>query len=126
MSADAPRGLFAALNQAGADPVCLRALADWFEEHDDLAAAACLRWLVEAGRRHGHSANQTSYGKFFWEREAPDPLLGDTQALLPEALWLALANNDEPHPVSCFKSYRSAEAAYRALIAAWKRAGAPP
>jgi hypothetical protein len=39
---------------------------------------------------------------------------------------VAVGGNDEPHPVGSFKSYKTAEAAFRALIEGWKRIGGVP
>jgi len=120
---DALRGLFAALEEREPDPTAQAALADWYEEHGDAEAAACVRWLARRGARPGVNEHQTIFGRFFWEREGPDPILNDPPAQLPERLWLAAGDNDEPHPVGSFKSYKTAEAAYRALLAAWKQIG---
>jgi hypothetical protein len=123
MTDDALRGLFAALEEKPDDAVALAALADWFEEHDDEGAAACVRWALRRRLRPGRNPHQTTFGKYFWEREGPEPILDDPRARLAEALWQAVGDNDEPHPVGSFKSYRTAEAAYRALVAGWKRIG---
>src|SRR5262245_28256305 len=104
MSDKALRGLFAALGESRGDPLALRALADWFEEHGDAPAADCLRWVVRTERRPGFRPQQQEYGKFFWECQAPEPILNDPPAQLPEALWQAVGDNDERHPVGSFKS----------------------
>jgi uncharacterized protein (TIGR02996 family) len=121
----AREALFRALETETADRVAQAALADWFDEHGDASAAGCLRWLLKQRRRPGRAPHQPTYGKFFWELEAEEPIINDPPAQLPGPLWEALRDNDEPHPVGSFKSYRTARAAYIALLAAWKRAPAP-
>jgi hypothetical protein len=123
---DALRGLFAALEEQPGDLVALAALADWYEEHGDADAVACLHWAARRERRPGLNPHQTTFGKFFWEREDPDPIINDPPAQLPGPLWLAVGDNDEPHAVGSYKSYKTAEAAYRALIEGWKRIGGVP
>jgi hypothetical protein len=113
--------LFSALESNRGDRVSLSALADWFEEQGEPDARECLRWVVAAGRRPGFNEHQQTYGKCFWERESPHPILNDPPAQLPEPLWLALLENDEPHAVASFKSYKTARAAWLALLAGWKR-----
>jgi len=115
--------LYNALENSRGDPVTLSALADWFEEHDDLPAAACLRAAVDMGRQPGYNNHQFMYGKFFWELCEASPIINEPPAQLPRPLWEALPGNDEPHPVYSFKSYRTARFAYQALIAAWKLVG---
>src|SRR5262245_32684215 len=91
--------LFDALESQRDDPITLAALADWFEEHDDASAAACLRWVARNGRRPGFNAWQFSYGRFFWELKGPRPIIDDPQSQLPAALWSALEGYDEGRPV---------------------------
>jgi len=112
---------FGALEQDHADAVTLQALADWYDEHDDPVAAACLRWVARHGGRVGKAAGGY-YGDYFWELQEPHPIRNDPPAQLPATLWRALKDNDEPHAVGSFKSYRSATLAYKALLAAWKQA----
>jgi hypothetical protein len=122
----AREALFLALEADAADRVVQAALADWFDEHGDTAAAACLRWLAARGRRPGFNSIQQTYGKFFWELDDRKPIINDPPAQLPGPLWQALRDNDEPHPVASFKSYRSARAAYLALLEAWRLAPVSP
>src|SRR5436190_11362355 len=96
---------FGALEQDRADAVTLSALADWYDEHDDAESAACLRWVVRRGRRVGKVPGGY-YGDYFWELEEARPIRNDPPAQLPDALWRALQDNDEPHTVGRFKSYR--------------------
>lgn len=117
------RGLFATLEESPADPVCLSALADWSEERGDSEAADCLRWAVRNGLRPGRVRGESPYGNFFWERKEQTPILNDPLAQLPEQLWLAVGDNEERHAVGSFKSYRTARAAYLALLTAWRRIG---
>lgn len=112
--------LLAALEHSPEDTVTVNALADWYEEQGDDAAAACLRWAARHGRRPGYNPGQRNFGKFFWEREEATPIIDDPPAQLPESLWLALAGNDEKYPVYSFKSYRTIRVALADLIAAWK------
>jgi hypothetical protein len=115
--------LFGTLEQHRDDPFTLTALADWFEESDDVAAADCLRWVLRNRRRPGYNPSQVHYGRFYWELEAPQPIIGDPPAQLPPLLWSELTDYDEGRPVVSFKSYQCARLAYLALIAAWKRGG---
>lgn len=119
------RGLFLALEDPDAPPLCLAALADWYEERGDTPAADCLRWAAERDRRPGLNTRPT-FGAYFWELDGPDPLFDAPRARLPGPLWRALGENGEPHPVGTFKSYLSVQAAYLALIAGWKRVGGAP
>jgi hypothetical protein len=102
-----------------ADPASLAALADWHDENNQPASAECLRWALLEGRRPGFNPRQTTYGRYFWGRQEPHPILDDPPAQLPDPLWLALKNNDVPLPVGSFKSYPTARAAWLALLAAW-------
>jgi uncharacterized protein (TIGR02996 family) len=122
---DVSEALLSALDADRGDVVSQAALADWFDEQGDAQAAECLRWVVRNRRRPGHYPAQDTYGSYFWELQEPAPLLNDPPAQLPEALWNAVGDNDEPHPVGSFKSYGSPQAAYRALVAGWKRLGRP-
>jgi hypothetical protein len=116
--------LFTAFDSDRGDRAALGALADWYEEHGEIDAAACLHWALALGRRPGFNERQQVYGQYFWVRQDEHPILDDPQAQLPEMLWEQLTDFDEPHSVASFKSYRSARAAFTALLAAWK-AGKP-
>lgn len=113
--------LFATLESQRDDPITLAALADWFEEHDDAGAAACLRWVARNGRRPGFNSCQVNYGRYFWELQGPEPILDDPRAQLPAGLWIALEGYDEARPVNSFKSFASVRLAYFALLLAWER-----
>src|SRR6516165_9564002 len=104
--------LLAALNVERGDAVSQNALADWFEEKGDSAAAACLRWVARNRRRPGHYPRASQYGHYFWELQEREPIINDPQAQLPAPLWRQLQNNDEKEPVASFKSYQSPRAAY--------------
>jgi uncharacterized protein (TIGR02996 family) len=118
-------GLLAALDAAPDDRVAQSALADWYEEHGEGGAAECLRWVVRNGRRPGYNEAQTTFGKYFWEREGTRPILNDPPAQLPDELWQAVGDNDEPHGVVSFKSYQRPRDAYAALLAGWNRVDGP-
>lgn len=112
---------FAALELDREDAFALTALADWYEEHQDPQASTCLHWAARTGRRPGFNLYQFTYGRFYWVRQDPSPIIEDPRAELPPILWDALTDYDEGKPVISFKSYRSAQSAYLALLAAWKR-----
>jgi uncharacterized protein (TIGR02996 family) len=112
--------LLGALDAKPDDAVTLAALADWFEERGETAAAACLRWAARNGRRPGFNPWQFTYGRFYWVRRGRRPIIDDEPAQLPAALWDGLDAHDEGRPVKSFKSYKSARLAYLALILAWE------
>jgi hypothetical protein len=115
--------LFSALDTQRDDYLALAALADWFEENGETAAATCLHWVVRTRRRPGFNAAQMTYGRFYWELEGPSPIIDDPPARLPGPLWGALDAHDEGRPTVSFKSYKSARLAYMALVIAWESAG---
>jgi hypothetical protein len=121
----AREALLAALDADRGDAISINALGDWFEENGDQPAAACLRWVTRNARKPAHYPRQSDYGPFLWVRQGDQPIIDDRPAQLPEKLWLALKDNDEPHPVASFKSYQTARAAYLALVEAWRSLGEP-
>jgi uncharacterized protein (TIGR02996 family) len=113
------------------DRVSLLALADWFEEHDELVAADCLRWTVKYGRRPycypadgGLTVSSPDWhvGWFWWAvddaahtRDWGYP----SHCRLPRTVWARLRHGFR-HAPSVFKEYPSVRAAYEALIDVWE------
>lgn len=129
---DALTAFYLTLEESPGDRVTLLALADWYDECGDDAAAACLRWAVEQGRapylflrdawtsRTGPAWHD---GWFWWaldhERYGMD--WGHSrECRLPERLWKLLRHTFDYQP-SVFKEYDTARSAYEALLDAWKR-----
>jgi hypothetical protein len=117
---DVREALLTSLDADRDDAVSQNALADWFEEKSDAAAAACFRWVARNRRRPGHYPRATQYGHFFWELQEREPIINDAEAQLPAPLWRQLKDNDEETEVASFKSYQSARAAYADLVEAWR------
>jgi hypothetical protein len=122
--------IYAALDDNPADRVPLLALADWYEEHDRVDAAACLRWAARHGYRPFHyrrdgglQVNSAMWhdGWFWWALD--DPYYGrdwghDASCRLPRVVWWKLNHGFDYSP-AVFKEYPSRRAAYEALIAVW-------
>jgi hypothetical protein len=135
-----PQGAFyLALEDNPGDRVTLAALADWYEEHDQLDAAAALRWAARLGRWpfHYHAnggltvASAAWHDGWFWW-SVDEPYHGrewghPPSCRLPRAVWGKLRHTFSYDP-AVFKEYPTVRAAYEALIDAWPPAGAiePP
>ena len=72
--------LLAALDAEHDDAVSQAALADWYEEHGDPPAAACLRWLARDRRRPFYYPRPGDNGPFLWIMQEDDPIVADALA----------------------------------------------
>jgi hypothetical protein len=125
-------GFFLALDEHPADELTSQALADWYEEHGQAAAATCLRWAARHSRRpflYRRLDNVLTIepGKdfregWYWWGVQHQFHGGDwghpAECRLPPRLWELLPHTF-PHRPSVFKQYPARRAAYEALIAAW-------
>jgi hypothetical protein len=131
---DALTAFYLALEDDPGDQVTLLALADWYEEHDQLAAADALRWTVQHGRRPycypadgglTVSSPEWHLGWFWWAvedavhtRDWGHP----PHCRLPRTVWEKLRHSFRHRP-AVFKEYPRVRDAYEALIDAWPRVG---
>jgi uncharacterized protein (TIGR02996 family) len=128
--ADPLTAFYLALDEMPGDRVTMLALADWYEEHGEISAAECLRWLVEYGLypfryRKGetvqHSPPAWHEGWYWWAVENSQARRNwryPRSCCLPQALWDRLKHYFD-YPPSVFKDYPTGRAAYEALFTAW-------
>src|SRR5262245_29400774 len=134
MPDDSLDALYKALDDKPDDQVTIRALADWYEEHDNQDAAECLRWTAEE-KKHpflykkrggGVSVScKTWHDKWLWwaifkegEHEYGNDWGHSPECRLPPGLWDKIKHTFDYDP-AVFKEYPSRRAAYEALFEAW-------
>jgi uncharacterized protein (TIGR02996 family) len=120
--------LYLALEANPEDRLIRLALADWYDDHDQFAAAACLRWLIAAGRtpyryfrdaplRYHHET--WADGWYWWTTEKEPEAWGYPEAcILPFPLWERLLHTFDYDPTT-FKEFATLRRCYEAVIAAW-------
>jgi len=123
-------GFYLALEENPDDRVTLLALADWYEEQDEPAAACCLRWAVGrdfwpfcycASTGLTVSSGAWHDGWFWWAVD--EPYHGRDwghapNCRLPRDVWGKLRHTFDYDP-AVFKEYPTRRAAYEALIDVW-------
>ena len=119
--------LFAALDSDRGDRSALGALADWYEEHGEADDAACLHWAVNLGRRPGFNEAAADLRPIFLGagREAPHP-----QRPAGAATRIAVVGPGGQRRAPSGRQFQvgywqTVRAAFLALLAGWKRGGAP-
>jgi hypothetical protein len=130
---DTLAAFYLALDETPGDPLTVQALADWYEELDQLDAASCLRWTARRGRfpfkfrRDDPNvvipATAMTDGWYWWAKVTHD--FGrdwghPRNCWLPEPLWAQLTNLSDHH-VSIVKHFPTIQQAYEALFDAWPR-----
>jgi hypothetical protein len=124
---------YLALDEDPGDPVTHMALADWYEENDNLDAAESLRWIVDRRRwpflyrKKGGGvrveAEAWHDGWYWWAQD--DISYGNdwghgNWCRLPRLLWKNLPHTFNYNP-AVFKEYETRRAAYEALFRAWPK-----
>jgi hypothetical protein len=122
--------LYTALEQNPSDAVTLLALADVYEEVEDLNAAECLRWTVQRKKRpfrydpdQRMKVTYTGWHKgwYWWARLGDGYHWGHPVACrLPITVWRQLSHTFKYNP-RVFKEYPSLRQAYEALYQIWPR-----
>ena len=133
--ADTLAAFYLALDETPGEPLTVQALADWYEELDQLDAASCLRWAARRGRwpfryRRGDpnvvvSSDNFNDGWYWWAVD--DPVTGygrdwghPRSCWLPRQLWDRLKHLSD-HGVLVVKQFPSIRQAYEALFDVWPR-----
>jgi len=123
------RGLYDALEASPGDPVSLRALADWYEEHDEARRASCYRWLAaehkapykyhaDSDLRHHHS--EWHDGWYWWTtgEKLKDDWGYSAGCALPDRVWKKLRHEFSYNPL-VFKEYPTVREALNAVVRVW-------
>lgn len=120
------------LDETPGDLPTLLALADWYLDHDQPAAGACIRWTVQQGYRPFRylgpgqlsvSGDLWSPGWLWWAIDDPSLRIDwghPAHCCLPPFVWDELSHSF-PYDPAVFKQYPTTRAAYEALIDAWPR-----
>ena len=121
---------YAELEANPGDTVTLHALADWFEENDQIKPAECVHWLAEMGKvpfRYTddaeiiHHFDAWKNGWYWWTTASARRGWGYPKACrLPRTLWGRMAHTFD-YPPLVFKEYPTVRGAIEAIIAAWTR-----
>jgi uncharacterized protein (TIGR02996 family) len=99
------------------NPGLRKVLGDWLEDHDQPAAAECVRWTAANGKRPYPGSARS----FVWfDAGKVDESLGDPESNLPAELFGLLEGGAAQASHRRYPSLREAE---EALQAAWARKG---
>ena len=117
------------------DRLTLCALADWFEENDEIKAAECVHWLAEMEKvpfRYSseveilHHCEGWKNGWWWWTTASTRKGWGYPKTCrLPRTLWEKMKHTFNYSPL-VFKEYPTVRAAIEAVIAVWTRRPATP
>lgn len=122
---------YSVLEKSPSDTLTQRALADWYEEHDQPQAATCLRWLAEnkrspfryrrRSRKLLHHHDSWKNGWYWWTTAQEGDGWGYSPCcVLPHRIWRRLKHTF-PYDPLVFKEYPTVRQAIETLIAAWPK-----